>query len=268
MKQRTPFRCIGASEFEILLRRHDALVLDVRDAENFRNGHVDGAQPVSMTNISTVLNGTAKSTPILIYCYRGHASREYAQVFSDFGFSEVYSLDGGYDAWRTRQKAARAAVLIGPLQQWLTERDFPADNVNAAIANGMTPLMRASQQGASDVIHQLVAAGANLHMRNVDGNTALWFACVGGHLAVIDMLIGFGADLDNRNDNAATALMYAASTGKAEVLERLLKQGADITLETLDGFSAIDMAATIECLNLLRHALRTLEKAKVRSGVS
>lgn len=102
MKQRTPFRCIGAPDFEILLRRHDALVLDVRDAENFRIGHVEGAHPVSMTNISTVLNGTAKNTPILIYCYRGHASREYAQVFSDFGFSEVYSLDGGYDAWLRR----------------------------------------------------------------------------------------------------------------------------------------------------------------------
>jgi len=42
--------------------------------------------------------------------------------------------------------------------------------------------------------------------------------------------------------------LYAASTGKAAVVERLLLANANIALETLDGFSALDMAATVECL--------------------
>jgi ankyrin repeat protein len=46
--------------------------------------------------------------------------------------------------------------------------------------------------------------------------------------------------------------MYAASSGKAAVVERLLARGADVTPETLDGFSALDLAGTIECLALLR----------------
>ncbi len=54
--------------------------------------------------------------------------------------------------------------------------------------------------------------------------------------------------------------MYAASTGKAAVVERLLAAGVDITPETLDGFSALDMAATVECLTLLRHAARAQGK--------
>jgi hypothetical protein len=32
------------------------------------------------------------------------------------------------------------------------------------------------------------------------------------------------------------------------VVERLLAKGADVTAETLDGFSALDLAGTIECL--------------------
>jgi hypothetical protein len=32
--------------------------------------------------------------------------------------------------------------------------------------------------------------------------------------------------------------------------------GADITQETLDSFTALDMAATVECLTLLRNATR------------
>jgi rhodanese-related sulfurtransferase len=97
MRQRIPFQRIGAQEFDGL-RRNDALVLDVRDAGAFDKAHIDGAVHVSHANISDVLDATARTRPLLIYCYHGNASREYAQLFSDFGFSEVYSVDGGYEA--------------------------------------------------------------------------------------------------------------------------------------------------------------------------
>ena len=58
--------------------------------------------------------------------------------------------------------------------------------------------------------------------------------------------------MDHQNDNGATCLMYAASTGKHAVVEKLLHAGANPQLKTLDDFSALDMAATIECLRLLR----------------
>jgi Ankyrin repeats (3 copies) len=88
----------------------------------------------------------------------------------------------------------------------------------------------------------LIAAGARLNARNGDGNNALWLACVGDHLDVIDMLVEAGIDVDNRNDNGATPLMYAASSGKAGIVERLLVKGADPSPETLDGFTALDLA--------------------------
>jgi thiosulfate/3-mercaptopyruvate sulfurtransferase len=77
-------------------------------------------------------------------------------------------------------------------------------------------------------------------------------ACVGESLEAMDLLIRAGIGLDHQNDNGATCLMYAASTGKHAVVEALLAADANPQLETLDGFSALDMAATIECLRLLR----------------
>jgi ankyrin repeat protein len=50
--------------------------------------------------------------------------------------------------------------------------------------------------------------------------------------------------------------MYAASAGKAEIVDCLLAMGASTSLETLDGFTPLDLASTIECLNLLRRASR------------
>jgi thiosulfate/3-mercaptopyruvate sulfurtransferase len=227
-------------------------MLDVRDADSFRKAHIDGAQHLSTKELSAVIGGTPKNRPILIYCYHGNASREFAQTFSDFGFVEVYSLEGGYRAWSNRPRPQDHPMLDDTLRHWLAAQGFPPDNVNAVIANGTTPLMKASHQGQGGIVRALTAAGAQLDARNADGNNALWLACVGGHLDIIDILVEAGIDINNRNDNRATPLMYGASSGKAAVVARLLAKGVDTTPETLDGFTALDLASTVECLTLLR----------------
>jgi rhodanese-related sulfurtransferase len=250
MSSRTPFRRIDVDEAATVIRRGDTLILDVRDAGSFQKAHIDGAQHASSANLSAIISGTRKARPVLIYCYHGNASREFAQIFSDFGFAEVMSLDGGYEVWRTAPRAPADTGLDPALQQWLAAQGF--DDIDAVIANATTPLMKASHRGESAVVNMLIAAGAPLDARNADGNTALWLACVGGHLDVIDVLVDAGIDLNNRNDNGATALMYGASSGKADVVARLLAKGADPAPETLDGFTALDLASTVECLALLR----------------
>jgi rhodanese-related sulfurtransferase len=252
MRHRRQFQRIGVDEAQRVVRRDDVLVLDVRDAVSFGNAHVKGAQHLSTANLSEVIDGTARGRPVLIYCYHGNASREYARIFADFGFSEVYSLDGGYEAWSNQPRAKDDGVLDQTLRQWLTEQGFSPDERDAVIANGTTPLMKASHQGQGPVVRMLIAAGARLNARNADGNNALWLASVGDHLDVIDILVEAGIDVDNRNDNGATPLMYAASSGKAGIVERLLVTGADPSPETLDGFTALDLASTTECLALLR----------------
>ena len=87
----------------------------------------------------------------------------------------------------------------------------------------------------------------------MDGNTALWLACFGGDAAVVQRLIAAGARLDNQNDTGATALMYCASSGRDALVGLLLGAGADASLRTLDDFRAVDLAATVDSLRLLRH---------------
>jgi thiosulfate/3-mercaptopyruvate sulfurtransferase len=267
MRPRTPFQRIGIAEAEALLERGDVLVLDARDAGSFAKSRVDGAEQISSANLSAVVGSTARNRPILIYCYHGNASREYAQIFADFAFSEVYSLDGGFEAWRTRPPVSVTLPLDGKLQEWLIGQGFPAEDVNAVIANNTTPLMKASHGGERDVVRLLIAAGAAVNARNADGNNALWLACVGSHLDIIDALVDSGIDIDNRNVNGATSLMYAASSGKAAVVERLLARGADVAPETPDGFSALDLSSTAECLALLRPNRRPASAAASDTAV-
>jgi len=106
MHQRKPFQRIGVEAAETLIRRDDALVFDARDAASFARAHIEGARHLVQAELATIIGSTPKSRPILIYCYRGNASQVLAQTFSDFGFPETYSLDGGYEAWATAQKAS------------------------------------------------------------------------------------------------------------------------------------------------------------------
>ncbi|MFG1285231.1 ankyrin repeat domain-containing protein [Xanthobacter autotrophicus] len=257
MRERIPFRCIGVEEAASIVGEGRALLLDVRDANSYSASHVEGARNLAYSALSEVIGTAPKVQPVVIYCYHGNASREYAQTLSDFGFAQVFSVDGGYEAWRAFESARGAtATLDAALSGWLVGLGFPADGVNATAENGMTPLMKASQEGLAEVVAGLIAAGAALDARNGDGNTALWLACVGNHPHIIDLLVDAGITIDSLNDTGASSLMYAASAGKVEAVEKLLARGADPRLETQDGFCALDLAANIECLKLLRAATR------------
>jgi thiosulfate/3-mercaptopyruvate sulfurtransferase len=246
------FKRIDPATAAQLLTRDNVLVLDSRDPDNYTLAHIANARRLSSENLDATLVGTPTATPVLLYCYHGNASQTYGQMFADFGFAEVYSLDGGFAAWQRAQKKTAPPVISPQLAQWLQAHGYPTDDLDAVRDNGITPLMRAGKLGETGAIFELLQAGAALDAVNIDGNNALWMACVGERIDTMDMLLRAGIDMDHQNDNGATCLMYAASTGKHAVVEKLLNAGANPQLKTLDDYSALDMAATIECLRLLR----------------
>lgn len=90
----------GATE---LINRKDALVLDVRPAADFAQGHIVNARNIP-------LNGFAKQTgslhkhkerPILVACRSGSQSSIACRQLRKEGFGEVYNLRGGILAWQS-----------------------------------------------------------------------------------------------------------------------------------------------------------------------
>jgi ankyrin repeat protein len=264
MTQETTFRRVGLEFARNLLGRGEALVLDVRDEGSFERGHIEGAARATEANLYELLSGTPKDKPILIYCYHGNSSQVFAKTFADFHFSQVFSLDGGYEAWAQAQRDPAQETPAAPrsdaLQAFLVAQAFPLDDVNGVGAQGLTPLMQAAYRGSPRLVAELLQVGARVDVGNNDGNQPLWLACVGDDPEIVALLIAAGADLDHKNVNGSTALMYAASAGKARALKVLLDAGADLDYQ-VDGFSALDMAASLECLNLMREAKRRRTKS-------
>lgn len=141
------------------------------------------------------------------------------------------------------------------LAAFLAEHAFPADDLSAAQADGrFTPLMRAAKEGRLDIVEELLALGVDIAVTNADGCNALWLACYNGSHTIIERLIAAGIDIDLQNGNGASALMYVASNSKPDLVKLLLEKGANAKLKNFDDFSALDLAASVECLKLLRKA--------------
>lgn len=153
-----------------------------------------------------------------------------------------------------RESNTPTPAMSEALRTWLEGQGFAAGDTEATIKNHTTPLMQAARQGNHAIATELIEYGAALNATNSDGNNALWLACFSDDLKLIDLLIERGTHLDHQNDNGATCLMYAASAGKTEIVARLLAAGANTQVKSLDDFTALDMAANLECLALLRKA--------------
>ncbi|MGB0964544.1 MAG: thiosulfate sulfurtransferase GlpE [Litorivicinus sp.] len=78
----------------------DAQVLDIRDAQSYSAGHIPGAQAVTQENSAQLLTQLDKTKPVVVCCYHGNSSQSAAAYLAEQGFSEVYSLDGGFEQWR------------------------------------------------------------------------------------------------------------------------------------------------------------------------
>lgn len=141
------------------------------------------------------------------------------------------------------------------LQSFLTNWGYDAAELDGRAGHGLTPLMRAALLGEFELVQELLSRGANPHLCNDDGNNAAWLACVANRFDIVERLRRAGVDLDHQNEAGGTVLMYAASSGKAELVSQLLALGVNPKLTNVDGASAGDMAATLECLRLLRHTI-------------
>jgi rhodanese-related sulfurtransferase len=91
----------GPVEVDRMLKTHqDVNVVDVREEEDYRKGHVPGAINLPHDKWQT-LEGLSKDKPNILYCYSMvcHLAATAAVQFAEKGFP-VMEMDGGFDEWK------------------------------------------------------------------------------------------------------------------------------------------------------------------------
>jgi len=95
------FSRISAQQAHEIMGSQEVTIVDIRDPDSFAQGHILKAQAVNEENIKVFVEDTNKEIPLICYCYHGISSRQAASFFVHQGFKEVYSIDGGWEAWKS-----------------------------------------------------------------------------------------------------------------------------------------------------------------------
>lgn len=74
-----------------------AIVIDVRESDEFNTGHIKDAINIPLGSIDTV--DYDMNTTIIVYCATGMRSMEAAKKLSSMGYTALYNLDGGLINW-------------------------------------------------------------------------------------------------------------------------------------------------------------------------
>jgi len=94
-------------------------VLDVREKEEYRDGHLPGAVSVPRGFLDIQVEEVVpdKSTPLILYCAGGTRSLLAGRTLREMGYSDVVSMSGGYGGWK------------GGGHEWIQDFQFTPDQL-------------------------------------------------------------------------------------------------------------------------------------------
>lgn len=103
----TEFRRIPPAD-AYKLREQGAVVVDIRDPQTFASAHISHSRHLDNHSLHDFIANADLDAPLVVVCYHGNSSQSAAAYLVSQGFSDVYSLDGGFELWKSTYPAETA----------------------------------------------------------------------------------------------------------------------------------------------------------------
>ncbi|HXX77213.1 MAG TPA: rhodanese-like domain-containing protein [Ktedonobacteraceae bacterium] len=79
--------------------RHDLRILDVRDQSEWEEGHIKGALHIPYYFLVERMQELDQSRPLAAICASGQRSSIACSLLQKHGFTQLFNVVGGMDAW-------------------------------------------------------------------------------------------------------------------------------------------------------------------------
>jgi rhodanese-related sulfurtransferase len=92
---------VNTLEATQMMNRSDALVIDLRAADEFATGHVLGARNIPIADLERRAADLDKhkAKPVIVYSTDANRASAAVATLRKAGFASVHNLAGGYGAW-------------------------------------------------------------------------------------------------------------------------------------------------------------------------
>jgi sulfur-carrier protein adenylyltransferase/sulfurtransferase len=261
---KSEIREVDTAEADELRRRPGAVVLDVREPDEYEQGAIPGAVHIPRGTLeSTVENRiTDKSAPVIIHCASGVRSAFAAKTLTDLGYQDVVSVRGGFNTWKDEGRP------------WSTPRKLTPEQRNRYQRHLLLPEV--------DVEGQLKLLDARVLLLGAGGlgsPAALYLAAAGvGTIGIVDMDVVDESNLqrqilhnvdrlgERKVDSAKKTL--TALNPDVNVVTHDVRLGADNVMDILSGYDiVVDGADNFPVRYLLNDAALKLEIPVVHGSI-
>jgi molybdopterin/thiamine biosynthesis adenylyltransferase/rhodanese-related sulfurtransferase len=160
---RTAVPEVSTGEAELLVER-GAKLLDVREASEWDEGHIADATHISKSYIEQRSEAAFpdRDTPVIVYCASGVRSLFAGQTLQELGFTNVSSMRGGFQAWKSEGRPWTAPVVLSKEQKQRYSRHLLIPEVGtegqAKLLDSKVLLIGAGGLGSPAMLY-LAAAG-------------------------------------------------------------------------------------------------------------
>ncbi|HEX3459592.1 MAG TPA: molybdopterin-synthase adenylyltransferase MoeB [Acidimicrobiales bacterium] len=228
-------REIDPAEAEAELSADKAVVLDVREPDEYEQGALPGAVHIPRGTLETSVEGRIpdKSSHILAYCAGGTRSAFAAKTLQELGYTDVSSIIGGFNRWKDEGR------------EWSTPQSLTSEQRNRYQRHLLLPeIGETGQLKLLDSKVLLLGAGG------LGSPAAIYLAAAGvGTLGIIDMDVVDASNLqrqilhntdrigERKVDSAKKTLTLM--NPDVNVVTYDVRLGADNILDIIDGYDVI-----------------------------
>ena len=209
--------------------------LDVREPDEYEQGTVPGAIHIPRGHLEFQVEGRLvdKLAPVVVYCAGGVRSAFAAKTLGDLGYTDVVSVDGGFNRWKDEGRP------------WITPQTLTSEQRNRYQRHLLLPEVgEKGQQKLLDSKVLMLGAGG------LGSPSALYLAAAGvGTIGIIDMDVVDESNLQRQIlHNLDRVGMRKVDSARA-TLELInpdivvntydTRLGADNILDIIDGYDVI-----------------------------
>lgn len=228
-----------------------ATLIDCREDNEWEQGHVSGARHLSKSYIEQDIEGLVpdRSAPVVVYCAGGIRSLFASQTLVRMGYSEVSSMAGGFQAWKSEGRSWEQPRVLTHEQKQRYSRHLLIPEVGA---EGQARLL--------DSKALFIGAGG------LGSPAMLYLAAAGvGTIGIVDFDVVDASNLQrqivHRNDRVGMRKVESAEmtindlNPDVKVVAHEVMLGPDNVAELIDGYDVIlDGTDTFETRYVLNDA--------------
>jgi molybdopterin/thiamine biosynthesis adenylyltransferase/rhodanese-related sulfurtransferase len=107
---------VDAGPARELIDERDPVVVDVREQDEWDEGHIPGAVHIPRGHLESRIERAApdSSRPVLLYCSAGNRSAFAAKTLAELGYEDVVSLAGGFTDWKRNGFPVQLSAGLDP----------------------------------------------------------------------------------------------------------------------------------------------------------